>query len=270
MTPPLPASPARREGVGEHDSDAAIWGLPEAGVAWITANIASVLAVVGIVAIGGWSLFTPARPGGFVGRTAAQVANGEDLTNESWPFLWQQVALIPLWLGLLGTAWLLAGALGKARPGWRISVEPADVPLGVAAGILLQVPLIPILYTIVQAIFGDIQQSTRAQVLTDRVDSPPKVIVLFVFVAIGAPIVEELFYRGLVQRSLVARLGPAFGIAVSALIFGIVHFSLIELPAQVMIGAVLGVLAWRTGRLGPAIICHMTFNSFTLIALLAS
>lgn len=270
MTPSLPEPARRRRDDGQGLADTPIWGLSEAGVAWITANIASVLAVVGIVAIGGWSLSTPARPGGFIGRAVAQLENGEDPTNDSWPFIWQQLALIPLWVGLLGTAWFLAGALGKARPGWRISVEPLDVPLGMAAGVLLQVPLIAILYTIVQAIFGDIQLSTRAEVLTDRVDSPIKVIVLFAVVAVGAPIVEELFYRGLVQRALVDRVGPALGIAASSLVFGIVHFSLIELPAQVMIGGVLGVLAWRTGRLGPAIICHMTFNAFTLIFLLAN
>jgi membrane protease YdiL (CAAX protease family) len=29
---------------------------------------------------------------------------------------------------------------------------------------------------------------------------------------------------------------------------------------------VLGMLAWRTGRLGPGIIAHVTFNSITVVA----
>jgi membrane protease YdiL (CAAX protease family) len=33
---------------------------------------------------------------------------------------------------------------------------------------------------------------------------------------------------------------------------------------------VLGVLAWRTGRLGPSIVAHMTFNTVTIIAIVVA
>ena len=41
-------------------------------------------------------------------------------------------------------------------------------------------------------------------------------------------------------------------------------------PALVAFGAVLGTLAYKTGRLGPGIIAHMAFNAVTVIALLLS
>jgi len=35
-----------------------------------------------------------------------------------------------------------------------------------------------------------------------------------------------------------------------------------------LFGAVAGVLTVRTGRLGPAILCHMGFNAWTVVQLL--
>lgn len=247
-----------------------IWGLGEAGLAWLTSQLLALLGLVALLVFGGWSAYSPVRPGGHLGRATAQVASGQDLENDSIPLAWQLLTLLPLWIGLLGIAWLVAVVLGRDRPGWRIELLPRDVATGVAAGVLLQVPLIPILYLVIETIFGEIQPTGRALALTDQVDSVGEVVLIVAFIAVGAPVVEELFYRGLVQRSLVDRFGPVFGIAAAALVFGAVHFSWIELPALALVGLVLGVLVWRSGRLGPAIVGHVTFNLFTLVNLLAA
>src|SRR6185295_18231174 len=46
----------------------------------------------------------------------------------------------------------------------------------------------------------------------------------FAFACIGAPIVEELYFRGLVQPVLVRNLGSAPGIVAQAMFFGAAHF----------------------------------------------
>jgi membrane protease YdiL (CAAX protease family) len=100
---------------------------------------------------------------------------------------------------------------------------------------------------------------------------------LLCFVVVG-PVVEELYFRGLLQRSAIRRLGPIAGIVLPALAFGLVHtstdlsgWSLAALvTALAAFGAVLGVLAHRTGRLGPGLVAHATFNALTLIALALS
>lgn len=247
-----------------------IWGLAEAAIAWLTSQVLALFALVALLALGGWTASTPIRPGGHIGRATAQLASGQELVDDSIPLVWQMLTLLPLWIGLLGTAWLVAAATGRARPGWRIALESRDITSGVAAGILLQVPLIPVVYLIIQAVFGEIQPTGRALALTDQVDSVGEVVLIVAFIAIGAPVVEELFYRGLLQRALVDRFGPAVGITAGAIVFGAVHFSWVELPALALVGLVLGTLAWRTGRLGPAIVGHVTFNLFTLVNLLAA
>lgn len=148
--------------------------------------------------------------------------------------------------------------------------ELSDIPLGVFSGAVLQVPLLVIVMVIIQAIFGDIEPSGRALALVDMADTWPKVVVLVAAVGVGAPIVEEMFYRGIVQRWLVGAVGPVVGIGVASIIFGAVHLSLIEFVPLTVVGVVLGIVFWKTGRLLPAVIAHTTFNMFTLVNLLAA
>lgn len=245
-----------------------VWGLPEAGVGWIVAQVLGTAGLLAVLALGDWSLHRVERPGGSLGRASGQVGTDQPLENDTIPILWQFATFIPAWVGLLGAAWLAAYFANRARPGWRIEITGSDVVNGVLAGVLLQIPLIPLLYYTITEIFGDLPPTGRALALVDAVDTPIKIVGLYIAVAVIAPIVEELFYRGLVQRAIVDKIGPMFGIPLAALIFGAVHLSWTELPALTAVGLVLGLLYHRTGRLGAPIVAHMTFNAFTLTTLL--
>jgi membrane protease YdiL (CAAX protease family) len=96
------------------------------------------------------------------------------------------------------------------------------------------------------------------------------VVCLFLVAVVGAALLEELFYRGLVLRAIAMRLGPGPAIAISSLVFGIVHFQLLDTIALSLFGALCGWLAVRHGRLGPAIWAHAAFNLTAFISLLAS
>ncbi|MHB1853573.1 MAG: CPBP family intramembrane glutamic endopeptidase, partial [Acidimicrobiales bacterium] len=95
-------------------------------------------------------------------------------------------------------------------------------------------------------------------------------VVLVLVVVVGAPVVEELFFRGLLLRSLQARIGSVGAVIVSGLLFGLAHFEPLQLPVLALFGVVLGVLALRTGRLGPGICAHAAFNSLAVYTLLSS
>ena len=55
---------------------------------------------------------------------------------------------------------------------------------------------------------------------------------------------------------------------VSAVVFAAGHFQPLQFPALFAFGLVAGILAQRSGRLGPAIWAHVGFNATTTIALL--
>lgn len=79
-------------------------------------------------------------------------------------------------------------------------------------------------------------------------------------------IAEELLCRGLLQRSLVARLGPAGGIAIASLIFGALHIDPIHALFAAPLGLYLGLVCWLTGGIRASIVCHVANNLTALLA----
>lgn len=211
----------------------------------------------------------PQRGGGFLGRAVAQNRTGE-FEDNALPLFWQMLIQVPSWIVMLGVTWIIAGTIGRARPGWSLRGEPLDVARGMGSGFVLQIPIVIIVATIVMLIFGEQIPSARPQALVDAINNPLDLIALVGVVVVGAPIVEELFYRGVVQPSLVRRFGPIVGIGITGVIFGAVHFSLVDLAPLSVVGIGFGILAHKYGRLLPAIVAHMTFNAVALIAVLAA
>ena len=246
------------------------WGLPEALIAWVTSVFLSTFFFVGLLEVGNFSATRPDRPGGYIGRSVGQLASGEELRDDALPLVWQMATLVPGWILLLGVAWFMAGILGRERRGLHVGREPKDVAVGVVAGLLLQVPLLTVVGILMNLILGDFAPSGRALTIVDSVNSPLALIALFLGVAVGAPLVEEFFYRGIVQGALVERLGGIPGVLIASIIFGAVHLNVIEFVPLTVAGFGFGWLAWKTGRLLPAIVAHMTFNTFTLLVLLLS
>ena len=91
------------------------------------------------------------------------------------------------------------------------------------------------------------------------------------------PVVEELFFRGLVLRALVRvcrplgpALGPALACVSTGIIFGLAHFEALQLLGLAAFGVVLSVMAYRFRRLGPSIFAHATFNLLAVVAVASS
>lgn len=87
----------------------------------------------------------------------------------------------------------------------------------------------------------------------------------FFALSIGSACGEELFFRGLVQRGLVSRIGAGAAIAVTALLFGIAHADWAHGGAATLLGVYLGVLAWAAGSIRPAIAAHAVNNAAALL-----
>jgi membrane protease YdiL (CAAX protease family) len=176
-----------------------------------------------------------------------------------------------LWVGLLGAP-IVAGRYrgnGVVRD-FGLRGRPIDLLVGLGLGLVCQFLLVPLVsYPWVRLLGRDLDDvSTAARDLIDKATDPLGVALLVVIVVIGAPIIEELFFRGLVQRAVARRFGAGWAIAASSLLFGLAHFQTLQAPALVALGVVLGLLAHRNRRLGPGIATHMTFNAVTVVALL--
>jgi CAAX protease family protein len=178
-----------------------------------------------------------------------------------------------LWLGLLGAPLLAARTKGNGVvEDFGLRFRLIDLPVGAAIGVASQLVLVPLVSLPWIVLLGkdldDLDDSARE--LADKATDPLGVALLVVIVVLGAPVVEELFFRGLLQRSLLRRVAPALAVVISAFVFGLTHFQLLQFPALVAFGLILGYLALRTGRLGMSIVAHMAFNAVTVVALVLS
>jgi membrane protease YdiL (CAAX protease family) len=103
----------------------------------------------------------------------------------------------------------------------------------------------------------------------------PKLAVLAVTALVVAPVVEELFFRGLLLRSLQRRVSAPTAVVLSALAFGLAHVvfdwgSGVVLPALVALGMLSGIFAVRTGNLSRSILLHAGFNLVAVLAVLTN
>lgn len=184
------------------------------------------------------------------------------------------VAQMGLWLGLLGAPVVATRLKGNGVVAdLHLRARVADAWRGGLVGVLLQLVAIPLLYWPLLDLLdkGASDLEGPAREMTDRAVGAVGVVLLIVIVGICAPIVEEIFYRGLFQEALRKRgLPPAAAIGINATVFGLSHGQLLQLPALILFGAAAGVLTHRSGRLGPAIAAHVAFNMVTVISLLVA
>jgi membrane protease YdiL (CAAX protease family) len=149
---------------------------------------------------------------------------------------------------------------------WRF--RPSDawgIPLGVACQfVLVNVVMLP-LRVLFPDTFGVEQVERRARDLYDAATGG-WLIALALVVVVGAPVVEELVYRGLVQGSLVARFGVRVGVVLAAAWFTVAHLSPSEFPGLFAFALVLGWARLRSGRLGLPVVTHVAFNAAGLLA----
>ena len=87
----------------------------------------------------------------------------------------------------------------------------------------------------------------------------------FVVVALVAPVVEELTFRGLGFTLLDARFGRWPAIVLVGIAFGLAHGLVDALPPLVVFGACLAYLRSRTSSVFPGMILHASYNTFVLL-----
>lgn len=163
---------------------------------------------------------------------------------------------------------------GSVVEDYGVRLRPwPDLPLGLVVGVGAQLLLVPLL---------EAPLSPFVPHLSEKLGHPTRQLlgsssglalaVLAVLVCLGSPLVEELFFRGLLLRGLLGRLwslgrrlGPAVSVLGTGVVFGLVHFEVLQFLGLAGFGVVLSYLAYRTGRLGPSFVSHVAFNSTTVL-----
>ncbi len=213
-----------------------------------------------------------------VGVTAAVSGHLHTLSaiaTLSEPPTWYIVStLCGLWGGFAGAGWLASSRRGTGSVvrdlGLRFRwIDLLGVPIGIGGQFLVALVYVPI----ASHVHNFHQQfDAPSQRLTGGSHGAAYAVIV-VCTVIGAPFFEELFFRGVLLRSL-ARLfgdflgwvGPALAIVLSGLLFGLAHAESLQLLGLALFGAVLGLVSYRTGRLGMNMVAHAAFNLMALVA----
>jgi len=174
--------------------------------------------------------------------------------------------------------WLVSRRKGLGiKEDWRfVSSLPNDIFIGLGLAALCVIGS-QIATFGAAALVGleDTNDASNTGILDDNRGSIWIVGVIFL-VVVGAPLAEELLFRGLILRVLQKSLGGVFAVVISSILFAIPHWqadaswqeTIVLLSALATVGLVLGAGAVVTNRLGPAIIAHFVFNAIGTVVTL--
>lgn len=250
---PIPARARYRPPGWRHD------GPRFALVAWLIATVAMGTAAAGASIILTVVAAIRAALGG--DRTGERLGEIARETTGSQALAW--TAVIASQVTLLACAWLACRLLRK----------PAHERLGLVAthlrpvqrAVVLVATVVPFALALVVAslLRSAIDPSSDDSLGLRRMWSEGSrggSVAWILLIALLPGFVEEVFYRGFLQRGLLLRWGPAASILTSSLLFASVHGDLAWAVALVPFGVWLGVVAWRTGSVLMTFAMHAGVN----------
>ena len=87
----------------------------------------------------------------------------------------------------------------------------------------------------------------------------------YLTIGLLAPVCEELVFRGAILRTLLRWRRGWVAIAISALLFSLVHANPVQMPHAFVIGLLLGWLYYRTDSVVPGVVYHWVNNSIAYV-----
>jgi uncharacterized protein len=257
---PLPPPPATPAATFAEERPTATWSWWEALALFVIGNF-----VIGGIVVAGVVLVvlgdTPSTTGGLdLPGIVASIA--ADLTF---------IAVMVAYLQWRHPGWVRA--VGFSERGRRLG----DTVWGAIAGLLLYPAVslgVGIFVTILFRAMFPGEDVKAPEQLSDDLSAAGRVLATILAVGI-APFTEELFFRGLLYRSLRDRHGVRVAIVVSSLLFGLVHVTLAPWRDVVLLQAVMvftGVgLAWVYERRGlfASVAAHTVFNIIGVVLIFA-
>jgi membrane protease YdiL (CAAX protease family) len=251
--PPPPVNPGSTGG-SRSGATAIRWGLGDVLIGIVLFFVSQAFIAVGVVTL--------------VSLAGAEVSedgnSGLLLLALTAPVGWAVMVGWPLWLSRVkGT--------GSPARDFGLAMRPTDLLLGVGGGLMaLGVSVgLALTYT---ALAGE-EAPSNTDILTGDLSELLVVVLLFVIIAIGTPIAEEVFFRGLVLGAGRKRWGTVPGVLFSSLLFGAFHVQP-DPVAWLFVGTVTagyGVVfalmrVWTQGRLAASVVAHMVVNGVAVLA----
>jgi membrane protease YdiL (CAAX protease family) len=178
-----------------------------------------------------------------------------------------------LWGAFFGTSVLVSHRFGSGslRDDYGLDFRLSDI----GAGFLSFVVCLVVAGAVASLFVRTRLQGTNTKIISSARHDVVGLAVVAGIATIGAPIFEELFFRGLIRRALEPRFGPLGAVGLQAVLFSVGHYQVGMGLANVSVvagtfalGVVLGYTALVTRRLAPGVIAHGLFNGLVTLTII--
>jgi membrane protease YdiL (CAAX protease family) len=169
--------------------------------------------------------------------------------------LWSEVAAL-----LLPAVVAAVGFNLRPAPALLLSRRPSGAQAALALGVALAAFGVAVALSNLWIAFLP-ERVLRRFDLAPLFEGPPLARAATAVIAASvAPLCEEAAFRGFLLTALRARHAPGAAIAISTVLFAIMHVDPVRAPALLVLGATFGWLAWRSGSLWTSLIAHSVNN----------
>jgi len=158
----------------------------------------------------------------------------------------------------------------------RLGLTVAGLPRGIATGLLGAIAVVPWTILCVAAVFTvweffthQLPENHPLLVELQNATDPHVRWLLVITAVIVAPLAEEIMFRGSLQQAFCLITGrPWAAVALTSLIFGLLHPYSWMIPPLFLLSMCLGYIYQRTGNLWATIAIHAAFNGLSVGVLL--
>jgi uncharacterized protein len=192
--------------------------------------------------------------------------------NDPWYIMASQFAL---WVGFVGAVVVASrrNGTGNLCADYGLSwPRLKDLWLGLVGAALGRIlPLLVLICIVVAGSGFSTPNGASPRILGVTPSGTAGWVILIALAVVGAPIVEELFFRGLLQGAFTRRIGAVPALFVTAIIFSFAHVLDEGILAPVVLfpmALILGYLRLRTGKLAAGMAAHCLFNASAFLLFL--
>lgn len=112
----------------------------------------------------------------------------------------------------------------------------------------------------------DIDPQPLVELLSDAEVSSGLRLQVVVMALVGAPLFEEILFRGLLLPALLRHYAPGTAITAVSLLFALMHLHVLSMPALCFISAAFSLAYILTRSILVPVLMHVFFNAGTLVA----
>lgn len=99
------------------------------------------------------------------------------------------------------------------------------------------------------------------------ITDPVSRLLMFVTLCIGAPLMEELIFRGVLFNVTARWIHPVYASVATSLLFGVIHNNLLSFIPLTLLGLCFTEAYRRTGSLAVPVLMHAIFNCISFLAI---